>query len=462
MDGFGLAEPGPGNAISQARTPCLDEVFATRPWTKLEASGEAVGLPAGQMGNSEVGHLNIGAGRVVFQELTRINRACADGSLAANPVLNEAFAAAARPGAALHLMGLVSDGGVHSSNEHLYALARAAKAAGASHIVVHCFMDGRDVPPKSGAGYLDELEGVLAELTDEGCAAEIGSISGRYYAMDRDNRWERVEQAWRAVVAAEPRADATAAEVMAASYAADVTDEFVVPTALTGRGARGGDAAAHAAALEEGGRTVAFLGGGCDRLYPAEHEGLFQRIVDGGGAVVSEHVWDEDPKPYRFRLRNRLIAGLARATLIVEAGLPSGTFSTADEALAANRDVLVVPGAITAASSRGANRLIYQGATPVIDDETFEDALFSLFGCLKQETVPSVELTVALRADEPSNPVADALRAEPLSMEQLYAIAASSCGGEDARSWLMERLVEAELAGAVARHPDGRWGPAVR
>ncbi len=242
MDGFGLAEPGPGNAISQARTPCLDEVFATRPWTKLEASGEAVGLPAGQMGNSEVGHLNIGAGRVVFQELTRINRACADGSLAANPVLNEAFAAAARPGAALHLMGLVSDGGVHSSNEHLYALARAAKAAGASHIVVHCFMDGRDVPPKSGAGYLDELEGVLAELTDEGCAAEIGSISGRYYAMDRDNRWERVEQAWCAVVAAEPRADATAAEVMAASYAADVTDEFVVPTALTGRGVRDGDA----------------------------------------------------------------------------------------------------------------------------------------------------------------------------------------------------------------------------
>ena len=242
MDGFGLAEPGPGNAISQARTPCLDEVFATRPWTKLEASGEAVGLPAGQMGNSEVGHLNIGAGRVVFQELTRINRACADGSLAANPVLNEAFAAAARPGAALHLMGLVSDGGVHSSNEHLYALARAAKAAGASHIVVHCFMDGRDVPPRSGAGYLDELEGVLAELTDEGCTAEIGSISGRYYAMDRDNRWERVEQAWRAVVAAEPRADATAAEVMAASYAADVTDEFVVPTALTGRGVRDGDA----------------------------------------------------------------------------------------------------------------------------------------------------------------------------------------------------------------------------
>ena len=232
--------------------------------------------------------------------------------------------------------------------------------------------------------------------------------------------------------------------------------------AIISGGARGCDAVAHEAALAAGAPTVAFLGGGCNQLYPAENAGLFQRIVAAGGAVVSEHEWDFPPQPHTFRARNRLIAGLSRATLIVEAGLPSGTFSTADEALAANRDVLVVPGAITAASSRGANRLIYQGATPVIDDETFEDALFSLFGCLKQETVPSVERTGAPRADEPSNPVADALRAEPLSMEQLYAIAASSCGGEDARSWLMERLVEAELAGAVARHPDGRWGPAVR
>ena len=242
MDGFGLAEPGPGNAISQAATPNLDRLFAERPWTKLEASGEAVGLPAGQMGNSEVGHLNIGAGRVVYQELTRINRACVDGSLAANPVLNDAFAQAARPGAALHLMGLVSDGGVHSSNEHLYALMRAAKAAGVARIVVHCFMDGRDVPPKSGAGYLEELERVARGLTDDACTAEIGSISGRYYAMDRDNRWERVERAWRAIVSAEPCTDATAAEVMAASYAAGVTDEFVEPAALSGRGVRDGDA----------------------------------------------------------------------------------------------------------------------------------------------------------------------------------------------------------------------------
>lgn len=226
-------------------------------------------------------------------------------------------------------------------------------------------------------------------------------------------------------------------------------------------GARGCDAAAHVAAIEAGGRTVVFLGGGCDRLYPAEHEGLFQRIVDTGGAVVSEYAWDQDPKPYRFRLRNRLIAGLARATLIVEAGLPSGTFSTADEALAASRDVLVVPGAITAASSRGANRLIYQGAIPIIDDETFEDALFSLFGCLKQERCLSGDVR---KSGSPalSNPVVDALRSEPLGMEQLYSIAAATCEGVDARSWLMERLVEAELAGVIARHPDGRWGPAVK
>ena len=242
MDGFGVAEPGPGNAISQARTPNLDALFAERPWTRLEASGEAVGLPAGQMGNSEVGHLNIGAGRVVHQELTRINRACADGSLAANPVLGGAFSTAAQPGAALHLMGLVSDGGVHSSNAHLYALMRAAKAAGVARIALHCFMDGRDVPPKSGAGYLEELESVAAELADDGCAVEIASISGRYYAMDRDKRWERVERAWRAVVRAEPYADASAREVIEASYAAGVTDEFVEPVALSDRGVRDGDA----------------------------------------------------------------------------------------------------------------------------------------------------------------------------------------------------------------------------
>ncbi|MEG1166948.1 MAG: 2,3-bisphosphoglycerate-independent phosphoglycerate mutase [Gordonibacter sp.] len=243
MDGFGLSDPGPGNAISQARTPCLDEVFATCPTTQLAASGEAVGLPEGQMGNSEVGHLNIGAGRVVYQELTRINRACDDGSLAANPTLNAAFATAAKPGAALHLMGLLSDGGVHSTNGHLYALMGAAKAANVGHIVVHCFMDGRDVAPKSGAGYLRELEDVIAELSCDGCTVEIGSIEGRYFAMDRDNRWERVERAWRALALAEPGTEATPQQVMAASYEAGITDEFVEPVAFSPRGMRDGDAA---------------------------------------------------------------------------------------------------------------------------------------------------------------------------------------------------------------------------
>ncbi len=242
MDGFGLAEAGPGNAVAQADTPCLDGLFANRPWTKLQASGEAVGLPEGQMGNSEVGHLNIGAGRVVFQELTRINRACADGSLAQNPVLNSAFSQAAKPGAALHLMGLLSDGGVHSSNEHLYALMRAAKAAGVAQVFVHCFMDGRDVPPKSGAGYIEELLGVMDELADDSFQVRVGSISGRYFAMDRDNRWDRVERAWRALALAEPCVQDAPAQVMEASYARGVTDEFVEPVALCDRAVRDGDA----------------------------------------------------------------------------------------------------------------------------------------------------------------------------------------------------------------------------
>lgn len=263
-------------------------------------------------------------------------------------------------------------------------------------------------------------------------------------------------------------------------------------------GARGCDAAAHEAVLAEGVPTVAFLGGGCDEPYPAAHAGLFQRIVDSGGAVVSEQPWEQKPRPYMFRQRNRLIAGLARAVLIVEAGLPSGTFSTADEALAANRDVLVVPGAITAASSRGANRLLYQGALPIVDDETFADALFSLFGCLKQEEWPLVgesaeesadSITgrgVSGRADDSvttsvgksagrsgpggrkkrrlsalkNSPVLAALAAEPLGMEELYAVARESCGTAEPRSWLMERLVEAECTGLIARYPDGRWGPA--
>lgn len=242
MDGFGLDEPSPGNAISLAETPVLDKVFSICSTTRLQASGEAVGLPEGQMGNSEVGHLNIGAGRIVFQELTRINRACRDGSIAENPVINAAFDAAREAGGAVHFMGLLSDGGVHSSNEHLYALLAAAKAAGVSQVFVHCLMDGRDVPPRSGAGYIAELEIKLADLADDTCDMAIASIQGRYYGMDRDNRWDRVERGWKAIVDAEPFDGGRPQQVMENSYADDVTDEFVVPVALRSRGVQDGDA----------------------------------------------------------------------------------------------------------------------------------------------------------------------------------------------------------------------------
>ncbi len=220
-------------------------------------------------------------------------------------------------------------------------------------------------------------------------------------------------------------------------------------------GARGCDSEAHRAALDAGGRTVVFLGGGCDEIYPPEHRGLFQRVVDAGGAVASEHPWGFVPLPFTFRARNRLIAGLADAVLIVEAGLPSGTFSTADEALSAGKDVLVVPGAITSSTSAGANRLLLQGAMPVVDDSSFEDALFQVCGVLKwpQQKSP--------READPStsDPIIQAIRAEPLLVDDLYPIAVQAFGQENAQALLMQRLVEAEMEGIVARQPDGRWAP---
>jgi 2,3-bisphosphoglycerate-independent phosphoglycerate mutase len=230
MDGFGMAEPGPGNAISLARTPNLDALFASCPWTTLVASGLAVGLPEGQMGNSEVGHLNMGAGRVVYQELTRINLAIEDGSLNANPVLTAAIDGAVAQGRAVHFMGLVSDGGVHSHQEHLYALVRMAAARGATRIFIHAFLDGRDVPPSSGLRYVEQLERVLADVG----VGRVASVMGRYYAMDRDNRWERVERAWRGMVLGEGTSVVSATQGIADSYVRGVTDEFVEPVVVTG------------------------------------------------------------------------------------------------------------------------------------------------------------------------------------------------------------------------------------
>ena len=233
MDGFGMAQAGPGNALALARTPNLDSLFADWPNTRLSCSGLAVGLPEGQMGNSEVGHLNIGAGRVVYQELTRINLAIEDGSLYENAVLRDAMDAAVGTGRAVHLMGLLSDGGVHSHQDHLYALVRMAAQRGAREVFVHCFLDGRDVPPESGAGFVAELERVLAEVG----VGRIATVMGRYFAMDRDNRWERVERAWRAMVLGEGERASDAVAAIRASYETGVTDEFVVPTVITPDGA---------------------------------------------------------------------------------------------------------------------------------------------------------------------------------------------------------------------------------
>jgi 2,3-bisphosphoglycerate-independent phosphoglycerate mutase len=232
-DGWGHAPPSPGNAIALARTPIFDRWLAGSPWTLLEASGEAVGLPAGVMGNSEVGHLTLGAGRMVPQDLLRIDLAVRDGSFMENPALRDACAAARRRGATLHLMGLVSDGGVHSHQRHLEALLRLAASEGVPRVRVHAFTDGRDTPPKSALGYLEHLEAVLA---GSGGAARIASVSGRYYAMDRDRRWDRVARAHQAIVFSSGLQAPSAASAVEAAYARGESDEFVQPTVVTDAG----------------------------------------------------------------------------------------------------------------------------------------------------------------------------------------------------------------------------------
>jgi 2,3-bisphosphoglycerate-independent phosphoglycerate mutase len=227
LDGWGIAPAGPGNAISQADTPVFDSLWERHPHTQLTACGRAVGLPDGQMGNSEVGHLNLGAGSVVKQDLARIDDAIADGTFFENEALKAACAAAREsPRGRLHLMGLVSDGGVHSGWEHIEACIELAAQEGVPDPVVHAFTDGRDTLPHGGKGYVEELERWLHR------AGRVGTVGGRYYAMDRDRRWERIKLAYDAIVFAEGLTAATAVDAVAASYERDETDEFIRPTVI--------------------------------------------------------------------------------------------------------------------------------------------------------------------------------------------------------------------------------------
>ena len=238
LDGFGCREETKGNAIAAARTPHLDRLMASCPHTRIGASGMDVGLPDGQMGNSEVGHTNIGAGRIVYQELTRITKSFDEGEALGNPALTAAMENARRPGQALHLMGLLSDGGVHSHIRHLYGLMEMARRFAVERVYLHCFMDGRDVPPTSGTEFIAALQQKIKELG----LGQIATVSGRYYAMDRDNRWERVKLAYDAIVNGEGNKDPDPVAVMQKSYGAGVTDEFIVPTVVTeGAGIKAGD-----------------------------------------------------------------------------------------------------------------------------------------------------------------------------------------------------------------------------
>ena len=234
LDGYGLNDSAYGNAIAAAKTPNLDHIFQTYPMTRLDASGLAVGLPKGQMGNSEVGHLNIGAGRIVYQELTKITKAIDDGVFFHNAALNHAIdhvlsSCNKAPDAALHLMGLLSDGGVHTHLTHLFALIHLAKQRGIKNLYIHCFMDGRDVPPTSGITYMQQLTDFLKKEE----IGQIGIVSGRYYAMDRDKRWDRVALAYDALTLGKGRKASDGISAIQAAYDAGETDEFILPTICT-------------------------------------------------------------------------------------------------------------------------------------------------------------------------------------------------------------------------------------
>ncbi len=232
LDGYGLNDKTEGNCVANAKTPVMDKLMAEYPYVKGYASGLAVGLPDGQMGNSEVGHLNMGAGRIVYQELTRITKEIQDGVFFENQAFLEAVENCKKNKSALHLFGLLSDGGVHSHNTHLYALLELAKKNGLDQVFVHCFLDGRDTAPTSGKGFAEELVEKMKEIG----VGEIATVMGRYYVMDRDNRWDRVETAYRALVDGVGKTAECGVQAIADSYAENVNDEFVVPTVIVKNG----------------------------------------------------------------------------------------------------------------------------------------------------------------------------------------------------------------------------------
>ena len=228
LEGYGLNERNDGNAVAEAKTPVMDKLMEECPFVKGNASGMAVGLPEGQMGNSEVGHLNMGAGRIVYQELTRITKEIQDGTFFENPALLKAVENCKEKDSALHMFGLLSDGGVHSHNTHLYGLLELAKRNGLSKVYVHCFLDGRDTPPASGKGYAEELEEEMKKIG----VGEIASVTGRYYAMDRDNNYDRVHLAYDALTKGEGLTAASGPQGIQDSYDREETDEFVKPTVV--------------------------------------------------------------------------------------------------------------------------------------------------------------------------------------------------------------------------------------
>ncbi|MFV0363538.1 MAG: 2,3-bisphosphoglycerate-independent phosphoglycerate mutase [Suipraeoptans sp.] len=228
LDGYGLRDTINGNAIAEAKTPVVDGLMKNYPFVKGNASGMSVGLPEGQMGNSEVGHLNMGAGRIVYQDLTKITKAIQDGDFFENEALIKACANVKKNNSALHLMGLVSDGGVHSHNTHIYGLLELAKKQGVENVYVHCFLDGRDTLPESGKAFVADLETQMAEIG----VGSVATVMGRYYAMDRDNRWDRVEKAYDAMTRGEGVHAQSAVDAIAKSYDDSLTDEFMMPTVI--------------------------------------------------------------------------------------------------------------------------------------------------------------------------------------------------------------------------------------